>query len=83
MECSRSEFYAWRDPPLSEHYLADVDLAAEIFEIDEASQRTYGTPRVRREARRCAFERISFSRRATSSSRRSFTTPRVQLDDAT
>ena len=39
-ECSRSGFYAWRDRPLSQHYLADVDLAAEIFEIHEASQRT-------------------------------------------
>ncbi len=46
VECSRSGFYAWRDRPLSAHYLADVDLAAEIFEIHETSQRTYGTPRV-------------------------------------
>ena len=46
VECSRSGFYAWRDRPLSDHYLADVDLAAEIFEIHEASQRTYGAPRV-------------------------------------
>lgn len=45
-ECSRSGFYAWRSRPLSDHYLADVDLAAEIFEIHEASQRTYGTPRI-------------------------------------
>ena len=33
VECSRSGFYAWRNRPLSDHYLADVDLAAEIFEI--------------------------------------------------
>ena len=46
VECSRSGFYAWRARPLSDHYLTDVDLAAEIFEIHEASQRTYGTPRV-------------------------------------
>ena len=46
VECSRSGFYAWRSRPLSDHYLADVDLAAEIFEIHEASQRTYGTPRI-------------------------------------
>ncbi len=46
VECSRSGFYAWRDRPLSEHYLADVDLAAEIFEIYDKSERTYGTPRV-------------------------------------
>lgn len=45
-ECSRSGFYAWRDRPLSDHYLADVDLAAEIFDIHDASQRTYGAPRV-------------------------------------
>ena len=46
VECSRSGFYAWQTRPLSDHYLTDVDLAAEIFEIHEASQRTYGTPRV-------------------------------------
>ena len=46
VECSRSGFYAWRDRPLSQHYLDDVDLAAEIYEIHHASQRTYGTPRV-------------------------------------
>ena len=46
VECSRSGFYAWTNRPLSDHYLADVDLAAEIFEIHDASQRTYGTPRV-------------------------------------
>ena len=38
--------YAWRSRPLSDRYLADVDLAAEIFEIYDASQRTYGTPRI-------------------------------------
>lgn len=47
--CSRSGFYGWRDRPLSDHYLADVDLAAEIFEIHVASQRTYGTPRILRQ----------------------------------
>ena len=46
VECSRSGFYAWRSRPLSDRYLADVDLAAEIFEIYDASQRTYGTPRI-------------------------------------
>ena len=46
VECSRSGFYAWRDRPLSERYLTDVDLAVEIFEIHDASQRTYGAPRV-------------------------------------
>ena len=43
---ARSSYYEWRDRPLSAHYLADVDLAAEIFEIHEASRRTYGAPRV-------------------------------------
>ncbi len=46
VECSRSGFYAWRDRPLSDHYLADVELANEIYDIHLASQRTYGTPRV-------------------------------------
>ncbi len=46
VECSRSGFYAWRSRPLSDRYMADVDLAAEIFEIHHASQRTYGAPRV-------------------------------------
>ena len=46
VECSRSGFYAWRSRPLSDHYLTDVDLAAEIFDIHQASQRTYGAPRV-------------------------------------
>jgi transposase InsO family protein len=42
----RSSFYEWDSRALSEHYLADVDLAAEIVEIHEASRRTYGAPRV-------------------------------------
>jgi transposase InsO family protein len=46
VECSRSGFYAWASRPLCDHYLTDVDLAAEIFEIHQASQRTYGAPRV-------------------------------------
>jgi transposase InsO family protein len=31
---------------LSDHYLTDVDLAAEIYDIHVASRRTYGAPRV-------------------------------------
>ena len=31
---------------MSQHYLDDVDLAVEIFEIHETSRRTYGAPRV-------------------------------------
>ena len=46
VECSRSRFYAWANRPLSDHYLDDVDLATEIFDIHQASQRTYGSPRV-------------------------------------
>lgn len=42
----RSSFYEWSTRPLSDHYLADVDLAVEIFEIHEASRRTYGAPRI-------------------------------------
>lgn len=42
----RATYYEWRDRPLSAHYLADVDLAAEIVAIHEASRRTYGAPRI-------------------------------------
>ena len=43
---ARSSFYEWDSRPLSDHYLDDVDLAAEIHEIHVASRRTYGAPRV-------------------------------------
>jgi putative transposase len=46
VEVPRSSFYEWSSRPLSGHYLTDVDLAAEIFEIHQASRRTYGAPRV-------------------------------------
>ena len=42
----RSCYYEWSTRPLSHHYIADVDLTAEIFEIHETSRRTYGAPRV-------------------------------------
>lgn len=42
----RSSYYEWSTRPLSDHFLDDVDLAAEIFEIHVASKRTYGAPRV-------------------------------------
>ena len=42
----RSSYYEWSSRPLSQHYLDDVDLAVEIFEIHETSRRTYGAPRV-------------------------------------
>lgn len=46
VEVLRSSFYEWDSRPLSQHYLADVDLAAEIYEIHQASRRTYGSPRI-------------------------------------
>ena len=46
VECSRSGFYAWRNRPLSDRYLADAELANEIYNIHVASRRTYGSPRV-------------------------------------
>ena len=46
VECSRSGFYAWQGRPLSDHYIADVVLANEIYDIHVASQRTYGSPRI-------------------------------------
>lgn len=42
----RSSFYEWSRRPLSQHYLDDIDLAAAVFEIHDASRRTYGAPRV-------------------------------------
>ena len=47
----RSSYYEWSSRPLSQHYLDDVDLAAEIFEIHQDSRRTYGAPRVAGRAR--------------------------------
>jgi len=46
VDVPRSSFYEWDGRPLSGHYLDDVDLATEIFEIHVASRRTYGAPRV-------------------------------------
>jgi putative transposase len=46
VEVPRSSFYEWASRPLSEHYLDDVELAREIYEIHVASRRTYGAPRV-------------------------------------
>ena len=46
VEVSRSSFYEWASRPLSVHYLDDVELANEIYEIHVASRRTYGSPRV-------------------------------------
>jgi putative transposase len=46
VEIPRSSFYEWHSRPLSEHYLTDVDLANEIYNVHVASRRTYGAPRV-------------------------------------
>lgn len=46
VECSRSGFYEWRSRPLSDHYVTDTVLANKIYGIYEASERTYGAPRV-------------------------------------
>lgn len=46
VEVPRSSFYEWSSRPLSAYYLADVDLAHEIYAIHVASRRTYGSPRV-------------------------------------
>lgn len=46
VEVPRSSYYEWSRRPMSAHYLADSDLASEIFDIHDASRRTYGAPRV-------------------------------------
>jgi len=46
VEIPRSSYYEWSRRPLSQHYLDDVELAVEIFEIHHRSRRTYGAPRV-------------------------------------
>jgi transposase InsO family protein len=46
VEVPRSSFYEWAGRPLSDHYLDDVELAKEIYEIHVASRRTYGAPRI-------------------------------------
>jgi hypothetical protein len=46
VDVKRSSYYEWVSRPLSDHYLADVELANEIYDIHVASRRTYGAPRV-------------------------------------
>lgn len=46
VEVPRSSYYEWHTRPLSAHYLADAELANEIYDIHVASRRTYGAPRV-------------------------------------
>ncbi len=63
VECSRSGFYAWRDRPLSDHYVTDAELANEIYDIHVASQGTYGQPRIlgqlHHRGRRVAGKRVA------------------------
>ncbi len=60
---SRSTFYDWSTRPLSQRALGDEALTAEIVEIHEASQRTYGAPRVhgqlRHRGRRVGCKRVA------------------------
>lgn len=35
VEVSRSGYYEWSTRPLPNHYLADLDLTAEIYEIHD------------------------------------------------
>jgi putative transposase len=46
VEVPWSSFYEGARRTLSKHYLDDVELANEIYEIHVASRRTYGSPRV-------------------------------------
>jgi transposase InsO family protein len=63
VEVSRSSYYEWASRPLSAHYLADAELANEIYDIHVASQRTYGSPRVdgqlRHRGRRHSRKRVA------------------------
>ena len=55
LEVSRSGFYDWVHHAPSSHALDDAALAVEIQAIWEASDRTYGSPRVHRWLRRHGF----------------------------
>jgi putative transposase len=46
VEVPRSSFYEWASRPLSDHYLDDAWLANDVYDIHQASRRTYGAPRV-------------------------------------
>lgn len=63
VEVPRSSFYAWRNRPLSERYVADAELANEIFDIHAASRGTYGAPRLhgqlRNRGRRHSRKRVA------------------------
>jgi transposase InsO family protein len=52
---SRSGFYGWQGRPPSPRDVADRQLAAEIEEVWERSDRTYGAPRVLRWLRKQGF----------------------------
>lgn len=46
LEVSPSGYYAWRTRPVSQREMANQQLTQEIKTVFEASQRTYGSPRV-------------------------------------
>ena len=46
LEVSPSGYYAWRTRPVSQREMANQQLIQEIKEVFDASQRTYGSPRV-------------------------------------
>ena len=55
LEVSRSGFYDWASRPPCARVVDDATLAVEIEAIWEASDRTYGSPRVHRWLRRHGF----------------------------
>ena len=46
VELPRATYYRWVNPTLSDQFLDDAYLANDIFDIYQASRRTYGSPRV-------------------------------------
>ena len=52
VELPRANYYRWATPVLSERYLDDAYLSNMIFDIWQASRRTYGSPRVWGQLRR-------------------------------
>ncbi len=52
LSVARSAFYAWQHQQQSAHARADEQLAEQIRDVHEASQCTYGAPRVHAELRK-------------------------------
>jgi putative transposase len=61
VELPRATYYRWANPTLSDQYLDDAYLANDIFDIHQASRRTYGSPRVWGQLRR-AGTRVGVNR---------------------